>query len=288
MNALIQQRLRNLGDASSIVAIRPINGGDINQAYYVETEAQQYFVKANKDVPSHFFEVEATGLEAIRNTESLHVPEVYRYDHPANGETGMMVMEWIEGETTPDTAALLGERLAQMHAQSNEKFGYHKRTFIGTLDQHNQLMDNWIDYYRDQRILPQMKLAKEKGHMGATRQTKLEAVIQQFDRWLPPKPNASLLHGDLWGGNWMAGEDGTPYVIDPSVLYGDHGFELAFTDLFGGFPASFYDAYQATYPLDPEYEDRKELYQLFYLLVHLNIFGETYGSSVDRILDRYA
>lgn len=112
-------------------------------------------------------------------------------------------------------------------------------------------------------------------------------LLEKLDTWIPNNPKSSTLHGDLWGGNWMTGKGGVPYLIDPSILFGDHEFEMAFTELFGGFSQRFYDAYHSVFPLSPEYETRKELYQLYYLLAHLNMFGESYGGSVDRIVRKY-
>ena len=125
------------------------------------------------------------------------------------------------------------------------------------------------------------------GTIKGNRYHLLTKLLERLEEWIPHHPSASLLHGDLWGGNWMNGADGKPYLIDPSILYGDHAFELAFTELFGGFSPSFYRAYEDVFPLPAEYENQKPLYQLFYLLVHLNMFGESYGGSVDRILKRY-
>lgn len=115
----------------------------------------------------------------------------------------------------------------------------------------------------------------------------MEKLLENLDKWVPDKVEPSYLHGDLWGGNWLSGPGGEPYVIDPSFLYGDRHFELAFTEVFGGYSSEFYQAYQDRFPLSPYYEDVKPLYQLYYLLVHLNMFGEAYGRSVDTILKRY-
>ncbi|MFB4164641.1 fructosamine kinase family protein [Alteribacillus sp. JSM 102045] len=112
--------------------------------------------------------------------------------------------------------------------------------------------------------------------------------MDHLSDWIPDHQHPVKLHGDLWGGNWLPGKDGRPYFIDPAVWYGDHEFELAFTHLFGGFSKRVYDAYQEIKNIEVSFEDRKPLYQLYYLLVHLNIFEESYGSSVDRILSKYA
>jgi fructosamine-3-kinase len=132
-----------------------------------------------------------------------------------------------------------------------------------------------------------MRLAQRNDALPAERLRRLEILLARLDEWLPPDPPASLLHGDLWGGNWLVTSAGQPALIDPAVYYGHREADLAFTELFGGFPPAFYAAYREAWPLDPGYADRKELYNLYHLLNHLNLFGEGYGSSVDIILRRY-
>ncbi|MFG6113991.1 fructosamine kinase family protein [Halobacillus sp. MO56] len=287
MNKTVQNALHNLGDHSAIGAIDQVAGGDINEAFHVTTRENSYFIKINKDIPANFFEVEAKGLELIRKTNTIRVPYVYYFDLPENGAAGAMVMEWISGSPKSDTAEWLGRKLAKMHQVENERYGFEGDTFIGTLAQPNGLFEDWLSYYQKQRLLPQFELAARQGLMNHQRRKKLEQLITQLEKWIPKRPGASLLHGDLWGGNWMAGPDGEPCLIDPSVVYGDRSFELAFTELFGGFPKQFYGAYNEMHPLPLYYHDTKEIYQLFYLLVHLNLFGESYGGSVDRILAAY-
>jgi fructosamine-3-kinase len=133
-----------------------------------------------------------------------------------------------------------------------------------------------------------MALAEHKGRLSAGRRKRLDVVMANLDRWLPKQASPSPLHGDLWGGNWIVGEGGRPYLIDPAVFYGDHEMELAFTELFGGYSSTFYASYNEVYPHSDTYGDRLELYQLYYLLIHLNAFGESYGGAVDRILAKYA
>ncbi len=287
MKDIIQQGLHQIGDHSSISEIRQVSGGDINQAFYVKTEAKDYFMKGNQNVPPHFFKAEADGLELIRQTDTISVPAVHYYDEPEKGAPGILIMDWINGEKQANTPEMLGTRLAQMHQYEASAYGLNQSTFVGTIPQENEWCDTWTEYYRNYRLRPQMELAVQKNRLDPNRHQRLDQLITLLERWIPEKPSASLLHGDLWGGNWMAGSGGEPFLIDPSIVYGDPAFELAFTELFGGFPDPFYKAYQETSPLPDNYDETQPLYQLFYLLVHLNLFGETYGPSVDRILARY-
>ncbi|GGF21365.1 aminoglycoside phosphotransferase [Halobacillus andaensis] len=287
MRQHIERVVRQMNDHSTIKEIRPVSGGDINEAFYVATENQTYFIKGNQNVPSHFFKAEAMGLEAIRETETAAVPKVYYYDEPAEGEVGMIALEWIEGKESAQSSEILGQKLARMHQHTSNHYGFGNPTFVGELDQPNDWKESWVEYYRENRLRHQYKLALKNGRLGTQRREKLEKLIYQLERFIPASPSASLLHGDLWGGNYLTGADGEPYLIDPSILYGDPSFELAFTELFGGFSSSFYAAYEQISPLRSDYEEVKPVYQLFYLLVHLNLFGESYGPSVDRILQKY-
>ncbi|KHE72541.1 fructosamine kinase family protein [Halobacillus sp. BBL2006] len=286
MKDLIQSTLHKLEDYTAIEEIKQVSGGDINRSFLVRTESHHYFMKGNKQVPPHFFKAEAEGLQLIRDTDTVNVPTVYYFDEPEKGEEAILAMDWVE-PGVQDASGELGQKLALMHQHTEDSYGYDSPTFVGTLDQPNGWTSTWVDYYRNYRLKTQMDYAKSLGRLPGKRQKRLEKLLERLDDWVPAHPIASLLHGDLWGGNWMTGADHSPYLIDPSVLYGDHGFELAFTELFGGFSKAFYDSYQEHFPLPDHYEDIKPLYQLFYLLVHLNMFGESYGSGVDRILKRY-
>lgn len=285
---MLEEKLKLLGDNSAIKTMTPVSGGDINQAYYVKTEKQEYFIKANKNADSDFFQVEVNGLERIRSTQTIAVPQVYYFDNSAENQEMMLIMEWIKGDETAATEQQLAEQLASMHlAGGSAAFGLNQSTYVGKLTQTNGWHTNWVEYYRVHRLQPQLDLAVQSNRMNQNRRLRLEKLIRDLDHYLPSKPMVSLLHGDLWGGNWITGHGGKPYLIDPSVLYGDHLFELAFTELFGGFSNKFYAQYQEALPLADFYQDVKPIYQLFYLLVHLNMFGEVYGGSVDRILKRY-
>ncbi|MFC0525154.1 fructosamine kinase family protein [Pontibacillus salicampi] len=287
MKKEIQHALEYIGDTTNVDVLKQVGGGDINQAYYVRTKEQGYFVKGNQKVSSHFFRVEAKGLSLIRKSNTVRVPEVFYYDEPEENGTGVLVLEWLEGTKQKDTLQQLGTQLAAMHNQDGKAHGFEEDTFIGSLPQPNGWYESWVDYYHDSRLVSQFNLAAERDLLPSNRKQRLKKVMERLPDWLEHQPKPSLLHGDLWGGNWMAGPNGEPVLIDPSIFYGDHAFEIAFTELFGGYSIEFYEAYKEQLPLPEHYEDIKELYQLYYLLAHLNLFGEMYGGSVDRILKRY-
>lgn len=287
MKKKIQQALEKIGDTSKISEMLVVSGGDINQAFYVKTDQQEYFIKGNSNVPSHFFKVEAKGLQLIKDSKTIPVPSVFYFDEPENNEEGVLVLEWIDGDKEKDTEERLGSYLAQMHQTYAKAHGFDEDTFIGTLPQPNRWYDSWIEYYHDARLVPQFNQAAERGRLPLDRKQLMKKLMERLPNWISDDVKPSLLHGDLWGGNWMVGQNGEPYLIDPSIFYGDHAFELAFTELFGGYSEGFYKAYNEQFPLPDNYEDIKPLYQLYYLLAHLNLFGEPYGSSVDRILKRY-
>ncbi len=287
MQQLFKKTLRQIDAYDTVHTTRSLTGGDINEAYYVQSKNREFFVKLNRSVDPAFFDFEKRGLEKIGNTGTLHVPEVYGVYTDEQENIPMLWMEWIAGEKKESTEDWLGERLAAMHRTEGKAFGLDEKSFIGKLEQDNQLVDNWVSYYRDYRLRGQLKIGVNRKTIKGKRKEMLMALMEQIDRWIPEAPTPSLLHGDLWGGNWMIGKEGNPYLIDPSILYGDHELDIAFTELFGGFSQRFYDSYTSVFPLSDTYNDKKELYQLYYLLVHLNMFGESYGSSVDRILKRY-
>lgn len=282
----LEDILKSTGDTTPIIKQKSVSGGDINEAFYVRTTAQEYFAKRNKGASSRFFQTEARGLELLRQTGAIDVPRVYH--HGGNDEEAWLVLEYIPaGTPSPLSESRLGERLSRMHARENSAYGFDQPTFIGELLQENHIYPSWLEYYRSERLLPQIKLAGEKGKLPPDREKRAHQLLEHLDTWIPEDPGSSLLHGDLWGSNWMTGPEDTPYLIDPSVLYGDRLMDLAFTELFGGYSRDFYEAYAAYTPLPDYYQDVKPLYQLFYLFVHLNMFGEAFGSQVDRILTHY-
>lgn len=268
-----------------IRSLTPVGGGDINAAARIETGDARYFVKWNTAPLPRLFEAEAHGLRLLATAHALRIPRVIALiDQPP-----ALILEWIDfGADKQAASEALGRGLAQQHRSSAPTYGLDHDNYIGSNPQRNTPAQSWIEFYRDQRLGVQRDLARQRGHLTSDRARRLDRVMNQLDRWIDPAAGApSLLHGDLWGGNYLIDAHGDPVLIDPAVYYGDRAAELAFTELFGGFSARFYAAYNEAWPLDHGYADRRDLYNLYHLLNHLNLFGEGYGGSVDAILRRY-
>lgn len=273
------------GDESSIQTYEQISGGSINECFYIRTANKEYFIKHHYNAPPNFFFTEKTGLNYLRKTRAVNIPTVYSYSDKT--EAAYLLMEWIQGEKHQTTEEVLGIQLAKLHQVQAKQFGFEADTYIGKLKQKNALYDNWLTYYRDCKLASQIKYGVDCGQISKERYKKLRLLLNKLDQWLPDDVKPSYLHGDLWGGNWIIGKDGEPYLIDPSFFFGDRQMDIAFTELFGGFSQQFYDAYENIAPLSDVYEDVKPLYQLYYLIIHVNMFGEIYGPQVDAVLNRY-
>ncbi len=273
----------------------PVGGGDISHAARVRlADGRQALVKWHADALPGLFTAERRGLELLGSANALRVPAVLAQSEAVDRDTlskrcpAFIVLEWLgRGSSTRDVAEILGRGLATMHRVTVTTFGLDHDNFIGANPQPNQPAEDWVTFFREQRLRFQMELARRKGRLPSQRARRLEKLLAHLGDWLPAHPPASLLHGDLWGGNWLVTASGEPALIDPAVYYGHREAELAFTELFGGFPTAFYGAYNQTWPLDSGYEERKDMYNLYHLLNHLNLFGEGYGGGVDSVLRKY-
>jgi fructosamine-3-kinase len=269
-----------------IRSLTPVSGGDINEAARIETIDARYFVKWNLASPPHMFQAEARGLQLLTAANALRIPHVIAVIE----QPSALVLEWIDLGTNQHAASeALGRGLAQQHRSSAPTYGLDHDNYIGSNPQRNTPSRSWIEFYRDQRLGEQRDLAQRHGYLTPDRARRLDRVMNHLDRWIDESlVTPALLHGDLWGGNTLIDAQGQPVLIDPAVYYGDREAEVAFTELFGSFSARFYAAYDEAWPLDGGYADRRDLYNLYHLLNHLNLFGEGYGGSVDTILRRYA
>ncbi|MEA3336245.1 MAG: fructosamine kinase family protein [Chloroflexota bacterium] len=276
--------------------IRRVGGGDISQAARVTLGSQIILVKWHSQPPQpregwlEMFEAEARGLQLLASTGTLRVPRVLGHGGKQSDRPAFIVMSWIERGSGQrgDAGAALGRGLSAMHRVSGKRYGLDHGNYCGATPQDNAWCDSWIEFYGRRRLGFQMELAGQRGRMPRQRRQRLERLIANLDGWIDESQcQPSVLHGDLWGGNWMIDTAGEPVLIDPAVYYGEREAELGMCHLFGGFPSQFFQAYDEAWPPAPGRDERISLYKLYHVLNHLNLFGEGYGSQVDDILRRY-
>ena len=289
MNASTADFAKSLGAAlGRAVASRPgpaVHGGCINECLQWPTDAGPVFVKRCPLAQRWILDSESDGLERLRQAGSVRVPAVL-----ARGEAGreaFLVLEWMDLLPVEDaTQARLGRELARLHGVTGPGFGLDRDNAIGATAQPNAFLEKWPAFWRERRLGFQLDLAERNGYAGQllVRGRRLVETIDVFFRDYEPRP--SLLHGDLWGGNRAQLADGTPVVFDPAVYYGDREADVAMTRLFGGFGRTFYSAYEAEFPLDAGASTRIDLYNLYHLLNHLNLFGGVYRVRSEAAIDR--
>ena len=269
------------------VQSRSVGGGCINSAQVLDDGRRRFFVKYNNSTLLSMFEAEFDGLLEIAQSNSVRVPTPYCSG--VSGKAAYLVLEYlpIHGRSG-DSASMekLGWDLVAMHQTTQNQFGWYRDNTIGSTPQLNLQTSQWIDFLRTQRLGFQFDLAAQNGFGRAlkARGEKLLANIDSFFSGYAPKP--SLLHGDLWSGNCALMDDKQAVIFDPAVYYGDREADLAMTELFGGFPACFYTAYNERWPLDEGYSTRKVLYNLYHILNHLNLFGGGYLSQAQSMIDK--
>jgi fructosamine-3-kinase len=262
----------------------PVGGGSINEAYRLEgTDGARYFLKLNDAQHLPMFVAETDGLKAIAATNTIRVPRPIAHGSAAG--QSYLVLEHLE-LSSRGNAMLLGEQLAALHRCFGDRFGFDQDNFIGTTAQPNSWNDNWIDFWREHRLGFQLRLAAQNGYSGQLQHLgeKLLDALPAFFTSYTPQP--SLLHGDLWSGNHAYLQDGTPTIFDPAAYYGDHECDLAMTELFGGYPANLYAAYRDAWPLDAGYATRRDLYNLYHILNHANLFGGGYALQAEQMIQR--
>jgi len=261
---------------------QPVGGGSISAAWRLETSAGSVFVKTGPASSHDMFAAEAMGLAELAAPGAIRVPEVLA--HGVESDTAFVALEWLTfGHPGPDTEGKLGEQLAELHRTTSKRFGWHRDNTIGLTPQHNDWSDDWVAFFREKRLGFQLRLAGRNGFTG-TLQDQGTQLLKRLPTFFEDyEPSASLLHGDLWGGNW-ASCDGEPVIFDPAVYYGDRESDLAMTRLFGGFGTAFYEAYEAASPLAPGHRERRDLYQLYHVLNHLNLFGSGYLGRAQELI----
>ncbi len=259
-----------------------VGGGCINQALRVEYADSSYLVKLSSAAQAGMFAAEALGLRELQQCSELRIPEPVCWGD--DGQSSYLVMEYLDLGGRGDAAALAAG-LASMHRITRPEFGWVRDNTIGSTPQINTPASDWVDFWRDRRLQFQLELAVRNG-AGSSLQARGERLLAEFPQLFGGyTPAASLLHGDLWGGNQAFTRSGEPAIYDPAVYYGDREADIAMTELFGGFGRDFYAAYREHYPLDAGYAVRKRLYNLYHVLNHFNMFGGGYLSQAQGMLD---
>ncbi len=273
----------------TINTVAPVSGGCIANACRLETEASPFFLKYGDEEVARTFPGEAAGLKALAAADSpLRVPSVLTAERATEERPGFLVMEWVNpGRKGRRFWEGFGEGLAALHRHTADEYGFDRDNYIGQLPQQNDWMEAWPTFFREQRLEPQVAMARERGRWRSSWTQPLERLYRRLPELMPNAPEPSVLHGDLWKGNFMVTAVGDPALVDPATYYGHREADLAMTELFGGFNDTFYAAYRSTWSLEPDYETRREIYNLYHLMNHLNHFGGGYAGSVESTLERF-
>jgi fructosamine-3-kinase len=269
----------NLGE---ITSSKSLGGGCIHQSWIIHsTKGNRFFLKQNSAVPKDMFRKEAQGLDVLRVQNGPAIPEVFLV-----GERFLLLEDLQPAPRCKDFWRTFGRQMAEVHLIVENKYGFQTDNYIGSNPQRNTWMEDGNDFFRESRILPQLKIAEGKALLSVGEGKLLGTLMEKLPDLIPVQP-PSLLHGDLWSGNLITDSRGQPALIDPAVYYGWAEADLAMTDLFGSYPEDFYNSYQEIRPLDHGYRSRYPLYNLYHLLNHLNLFGISYLPQIQSILTRF-
>jgi protein-ribulosamine 3-kinase len=284
-NAVAASIARATGEPFRVDRANPLSGGCINQGFHLQGDRLEFFVKLNAASALPMFEAEAAGLREIAATRTVRVPRPVCAG--AEGSQAWLVLEYLSlSRSQPRTSAALGERLAAMHRIVQERFGWTRDNAIGSTPQINAPLSDWAAFWGEHRLGYQLDLAARNGY-AAVLEPRATRLLERLPKLLTGyRPAASLVHGDLWGGNAATTTSGEPVLFDPAVYYGDREVDFAMTTLFGGFSREFYIAYEGVWPLDPGHRERRDLYNLYHVLNHLNLFGSGYLAQAQQMIDR--
>lgn len=276
---------RRFSASCTILGSEPVSGGCIHQALRLNTSLGPFFLKWNGTEQAGNFLAEQRGLELLARHSNdliarpLVAGNTFRFSY--------LLLEFVEpGKTHPRFWQDFGEKLARLHQNTAPLFGLNHDNYIGRLPQSNRQHPDFVTFFIEERLQPQVRLARQTGLLDEGTTRYFERLYLRLPDLFPQEPPA-LLHGDLWQGNFLRGRDGRARLIDPAVYYGHREAEMAFTSLFGGFAAAFYDAYRECFPLAPGSAERTGLFNLYPLLVHLNLFGRSYLNGITDVLDSF-
>jgi len=277
----------NIPDLSSMLEFAFAGGGCINQGGKLKTTIGSFFLKWNDDKKfPGMFEAESKGLQLLHRQNAIRIPKVI--GHGKNNGHQFLLLEFIEQKSKlKNFWEQCGQSLASLHRCSSDLFGLDHANYIGSLLQYNHTNSNWINFFIEQRLEVQVTFAINNGVAPSAWAKKFQALYVKLPSLIASEKPA-LVHGDLWSGNLITDDKGEPCLIDPAVYFGNREADLAMTRLFGGFGEEFYSAYDESFPLPQGSEKRVDLYNLYPLLVHVNLFGGSYMHSVERILRAFS
>jgi protein-ribulosamine 3-kinase len=284
LSGVIQQRT---GLAVSSFDIKSIGGGSINHTYRISiNNSREFFLKTNKaDRFPGLFAKEQEGLSFLAKQDCIRIPEVISCS--VTDDEQLLLLEWVEpGPRTASFWKKFGEQLSSLHSKTQEQFGFSHDNYMGSLPQENPLTPDWSSFFINHRLLPQIQLASRNNSLTPKHIDLFEALFKKLDTIFNTEP-PSLLHGDLWSGNFICNRYAAPVLIDPAVYYGHRSIDLGMTTLFGGFDKDFYDAYHYYFPLPANYEEQWDVCNLYPLLIHLNLFGNSYLESIVSVLMKF-
>ena len=274
------------GSEVQITESRTLSGGSINEAFTLKTTAGDFFMKYNSaSAFPAIFEKEAAGLKILASTNSIAIPEVI--GSAESGKYAYLLLQYIESGV-PDQNFWndFGIKLADLHRNTSEYFGLDNDNYIGSLVQSNKKHADFIEFFIVERIEPRLKAARNKGEFSHSDTRYFNSLFKSLQNIIPSEKPA-LIHGDLWSGNFMVTADGLPCLIDPAIYYGHREADIAMTQLFGGFHQEFYDAYNQAWPMEKDWQKRMDIFNLYPLLVHVNLFGSGYARQVLQIIRQF-
>ncbi len=287
-NSISQHISQSIGNDFQISQTSSVTGGDINSAYKIsglnsQQQTLHFFVKINSIKLSNMFQVEYESLLELSQNKLMQIPTPICFG--SSHDKAYLVLEYIPMNTHGDSR-LMGKALAQMHKITASQYGWTNNNFIGSTTQSNQTHSDWLSFWRDRRMIPQFEMLYNKGYQSYLSPAADKFLLHLETLLANHNPAASLLHGDLWSGNYAYNKSGQPVIFDPALYYGDRETDLAMTELFGGFDEKFYTAYNEVWPLEKGYKGRKTLYNLYHILNHANLFGTSYLNQAINMLER--